>query len=92
MVSLPCWELFAQQDPGYRETVLGDARRFGIEAAHGFGWERWLGAGGRFIGLDDFGASGGFDELRAHVGLTAQHIVDAVSEQGAARGSPGSGA
>ena len=43
VVSLPCWELFAQQDEAYRAQVLGDAPRIGIEAAGGFGWERWLG-------------------------------------------------
>ncbi|MBV8916258.1 MAG: transketolase, partial [Acetobacteraceae bacterium] len=42
VVSLPCWELFAQQDEGYRLDVLGAVPRVGIEAASGFGWERWL--------------------------------------------------
>ncbi len=82
VVSLPCWELFERQDPIYRASVLGQARRFGIEAAHGFGWERWLGENGHFIGLDGFGASGGYDELRQHVGLTAEHIVAAVKARG----------
>ncbi len=81
VVSLPCWELFERQEPAYRARVLGGARRFGIEAAHGFGWERWLGETGRFIGLDGFGASGGYDELRHHVGLTPEHIADAVVSQ-----------
>ena len=58
VVSLPCWELFARQSVEYRAGVLGTAPRFGIEAACGFGWERWLGEAGRFIGLDGFGASG----------------------------------
>ncbi len=52
-VSLPCWELFARQDEAYRAGVLGPAPRFGVEAAQGFGWERWLGDGGVFIGPDD---------------------------------------
>ena len=57
VVSLPCWELFAQQDDAYRASVLGTAPRIGIEAACGFGWERWLGPDGAFIGLQGFGAS-----------------------------------
>ena len=46
VVSLPCWELFEQQDERYREDVLGSAPRVGIEAASGFGWERWTGPAG----------------------------------------------
>ncbi|GBQ17538.1 transketolase [Komagataeibacter rhaeticus DSM 16663] len=57
VVSLPCWELFAAQKMTYRAAVLGTAPRIGIEAASGFGWERWLGADGIFVGIDGFGAS-----------------------------------
>lgn len=53
VASLPCWELFALQDEGYRTGVLGHAPRFGVEAAQGFGWERWLGADGVFVGPED---------------------------------------
>ncbi|MBE7212508.1 MAG: hypothetical protein INR65_15925, partial [Gluconacetobacter diazotrophicus] len=58
VVSLPCWELFAAQPSAYRAAILGGAPRIGIEAASGFGWERWLGPDGSFIGLDGFGAAG----------------------------------
>jgi transketolase len=50
VVSLPCWALFARADAEYRAQVLGDAPRFGIEPGGGFGWERWLGERGTFIG------------------------------------------
>ena len=56
-MSLPCWELFSQQDEAYHGEVLGSAPRVGIEAAGGFGWERWLGSDGVFIGMTGFGAS-----------------------------------
>ena len=52
-VSLPCWELFGRQEEGYRAAVLGEAPRFAVEAAQPFGWERWLGQDGTFIGPDD---------------------------------------
>ena len=45
VVSLPCWELFARRTPATATQVLGSAPRVGIEAAVGFGWERWLGDG-----------------------------------------------
>ncbi|WP_130730173.1 transketolase-like TK C-terminal-containing protein [Komagataeibacter xylinus] len=57
VVSLPCWELFAAQKMTYRAAVLGTAPRIGIEAASGFGWDRWLGPDGLFVGIDGFGAT-----------------------------------
>ena len=78
VVSLPCWELFARQDPAWRAEVLGGVPRVGIEAACGFGWERWLGADGVFIGLDGFGASAPGEDLYRHFGITAEAIAAAV--------------
>jgi len=78
VVSLPCWELFALQDESYRAAVLGGAPRIGIEAASGFGWERWLGERGTFIGMTGYGASAPFDQLYKHFGITVEAIVAAV--------------
>lgn len=76
LVSLPCWELFARQDAAYREQVLGQAPRIGIEAASAFGWERWLGPGGAFIGMEDFGETAPASELYRRLGITAERICD----------------
>ena len=81
VVSLPCWELFAQQDDAYRAEVLGGAPRFGIEAGIGFGWERWLGNDGVFIGMTGFGASAPFEELYKHFGITPEAITAAVKRR-----------
>ena len=81
VVSLPCWELFAGQDEAYRAQVLGDAPRIGIEAACGFGWERWLGPEAVFIGMTGFGASAPFEDLYRHFGITADAIVAAVKKR-----------
>jgi transketolase len=51
VVSLPCWELFERLSEPEREAVLGAAPRIGIEAAGPFGWARWLGSGGVFVGF-----------------------------------------
>ena len=80
VVSFPCWELFAEQDEAYRASVLGTAPRIAIEAALGFGWERWLGDQGRFIGMHGFGASGPAPKLYEHFGITADHAVKAAKE------------
>jgi transketolase len=78
VVSLPCWELFAAQDESYRAGVLGSVPRVGIEAASRFGWDRWLGADGVFIGLDHFGASAPFEEVYRAFGITAEAVAGAV--------------
>ena len=81
VVSLPCWELFSLQDEAYRAEVLGGAPRVGIEAAGGFGWERWLGPDGIFIGMTGFGASGKIEDLYKHFGITAEAVAAAVRKR-----------
>ena len=78
VVSMPAWALFARMDPGERAAILGSAPRFGVEAACGFGWERWLGEDGVFIGLSGFGASAPADALFRHFALTADSVAAAV--------------
>jgi transketolase len=78
VVSLPCWELFDQQPESYRREVLGDGVRIAIEAATGFGWERYLGHKGAFIGMKGFGASAPIGELYKHFGITAEAAVEAA--------------
>ena len=81
VVSLPCWELFAAQDAGYRDDVLGEAPRVGIEAGVSFGWDRWLGPDGVFIGMQGFGASAPEGELYRHFGITAEATAAAVRKR-----------
>lgn len=82
VVSAPCFELFARQSAEYQQEVLGTARRIGVEAACGFGWERWLGMDGVFIGMKEFGASAPADVLYEHFGITEAAIVTAVKKEG----------
>ncbi len=84
VVSLPCWELFSAQDATYREAVLGQALRVGIEAASGFGWERWLGPEGIFIGIDEYGISAPADELYRQFGITPHAVAARVRRRLAA--------
>ncbi|BBK40120.1 transketolase [Allostella vacuolata] len=78
VVSMPSWELFAAQDADYRRSVLGTAPRVGVEAAVRFGWDRWLGDGGVFVGMPGFGASAPAGDLYRHFGITAQAVADAA--------------
>ncbi|WP_175153497.1 transketolase [Paraburkholderia ultramafica] len=76
VVSMPCWEIFDAQDAAYRSEVLGPGTvRVGIEAALRFGWDRYLGERGGFVGMTGFGASASAETLYEHFGITAQHIV-----------------
>ncbi len=81
VVSLPCWELFGAQDATYQEATLGTAPRIGIEAAVGFGWDRWLGADGAFIGMTGFGASAPAEALYQHFGITAEAAAAAARKR-----------
>jgi transketolase len=80
VVSMPCWELFAAQPVAYRNAVLGSAPRVAVEAAVGFGWDRWLGDGGLFIGMEGFGASAPAPELYKHFGITATKVAEAAKK------------
>ena len=82
VVSLPCWDLFAAQDASYREQVLPAAvtSRVACEAACSFGWERWLGERGRFVGMEGFGASAPARQLFEHFGITAEAVAAAARE------------
>jgi transketolase len=80
VVSMPSWELFEAQDESYRAQVLGPdgTVRVACEAASGFGWERWLGTRGAFVGMTGFGASGKAPDLFKHFGITAEAIAAAA--------------
>ncbi len=79
VVSMPCWELFAQQSAHYRDEVLGPGcLRVAIEAAISQGWERWIGADGGFVDMTSFGGSAPAKDLYSHFGITPEAVVEAV--------------
>ena len=75
VVSMPCWELFDAQDDAYRQSVLGDAPRVAIEAAIRFGWDRYLGEKGDFVGMPGFGESAPAPQLYDYFKITAEEAV-----------------
>ena len=80
VVSMPCFELFEAQSKDHRNAVLGAAPRVVVEAAGPFGWERWLGPDGAFIGMRGFGASAPAQDLYKHFGITAEAVAAAARE------------
>jgi transketolase len=89
VVSVPCFERFAEQDAGYRAGVIGAAPiRVGIEAAVRQGWDAIIGVDGLFVGMHGFGASGPYEDLYRHFGITPEAVVRMVSQRLGARTSP----
>jgi transketolase len=79
VVSMPCWELFDEQDRDYRAMVLGPGTvRVAVEAAVRLGWDRYIGDDGRFVGMTGFGASAPAAHLYEHFGITAAAVADAA--------------
>jgi transketolase len=83
VVSMPCMELFAQQDDAYRKRVLpGGAVRLAIEAGVRQPWDQWLlGERGRearagFVGMSSFGASAPAEVLYEKFGITAEAVAE----------------
>jgi transketolase len=78
VVSMPCWEIFDKAPREYQDAVLGSAPRVGVEAAVRFGWDRWLGPRGAFIGMEGFGASAPGEALFPHFGITPEKVAQAA--------------
>jgi len=77
VVSMPCWELFEEQDRAYRESVIppGVGARLGIEAGARLGWDRYVGERGDVICLDTFGASAPGDEALRKLGFNVENVT-----------------
>jgi transketolase len=69
VISMPSWELFAQQPDEYKEFVLPSA----VNSAQG--WERWVGPQGTIISLERFGASAPYKAIYEHLGFTTDNVV-----------------
>ena len=77
VVSMPSWEIFAQQDATYKESVLPSdvTARVSVEMASTFGWGRYTGLKGRNVGMHRFGASAPLKDLLKYFGFTVDTVV-----------------
>jgi transketolase len=80
VVSMPCFELFEDQSPEYRNSVLlpDVTVRVACEAGIRQGWDAWIGSQGRFVGMNSFGASAPYATLYEHFKITASQIISHV--------------
>jgi transketolase len=82
VVSMPCMDTFAEADESYREQVLPSScrARIAVEAASPFGWDRWVGPDGAFVGMRTFGESGPAKQVYEHFGITAECVASLARE------------
>lgn len=80
IVSMPCMELFFEQDEAYRETVLPKAvrSRVAVEALGGMSMYKLVGLDGEIVSMEGFGASAPGDVLFKHFGFTAANVAAKV--------------
>lgn len=80
VVSMPSCEVFDKQSPEYRESVLPAAvtKRVAVEAAIADYWYKYVGLGGKIVGMRSFGESGPAGELYKHFGITADAVYEAA--------------
>jgi transketolase len=82
VVSMPSWDIFEHQPQSYRESVLPTEikARIAVEQGSALGWDRYVGAAGRVIGMETFGASAPLKELQRKFGFEPERIVDLARE------------
>jgi transketolase len=83
VVSMPAFEIFDDQPQEYRDEVLPPAvtARVAVEAGIRQGWDKYIGSGGGFVGLDTFGASAPYEKVYQHRGVTTAAVVAKAKEQ-----------
>ena len=82
VVSLPCFEVFDQQDAAYVESVLPSnlTARVAVEAGIRQSWDKYLLSKGKFVGMNGFGESAPHDVLYREFGITVEAVVTAASQ------------
>lgn len=82
VVSMPCMDLFEDQPDEYKNAVLPKnvTARVGVEALSEFGWGKYIGINGEFVGMKSFGASAPGNQLFEHFGITKDAVVAAVKK------------
>lgn len=83
VVSMPCWDLFEEQDEAYRESVLPShlTARVAVEQAAAFGWDRYVGLAGTTLAMHTFGASAPMKDVQKKFGFTVEAVVEAARQQ-----------
>lgn len=80
VVSMPCWEMFEEQNHEYRMSVVGGdiGKRVSIEAGVSLGWHKYIGMDGIAISMEGYGASAPYRVLAAEFGFTVESILERI--------------
>ncbi len=78
VISMPCWELFENQNNDYKSAVLGNVLKVAIEAGSELGWHKYIGSEGMFFGLKTFGSSAPAPDLFKYFGLDPYEIKEKI--------------
>ena len=82
VISAPCLELLDEQTEEYRTSLIGGNEvKLAIEAAVRFGWDKYIGNDGEFVGMNGFGDSAPASELYKHFGITAEAVVEKIKNR-----------
>ncbi|WP_016798778.1 transketolase [Vibrio cyclitrophicus] len=82
VVSMPATDAFDKQDAEYRESVLPSdvTARIAVEAGIADFWYKYVGFGGKIIGMTTFGESAPAGELFKMFGFTTENVVNTAKE------------
>ncbi|WP_038173657.1 transketolase [Vibrio pacinii] len=82
VVSMPATDAFDKQDAQYRESVLPSdvTARIAVEAGIADFWYKYVGFGGKIIGMTTFGESAPAGELFKMFGFTTENVVKTAHE------------
>ena len=82
VISTPCWELFDEQSSTYQQNLLeNNSLKVAVEASLRFGWEKYIGKDGIFIGMKSFGASAPAKDLYNYFKITPEYIYRQVLDR-----------
>ena len=82
VISMPCQELFDQQNESYKSKVLSETKLIvSIEASETNYWKKYTGTSGLNFGIDDFGKSAPYKEIYNHFNLSPESIIKKIKEK-----------
>ena len=82
IISMPCQELFDQQNDSYKKKILTETDLIvSIEASETGYWKKYTGINGLNFGIDDFGKSAPYKDIYNHFDLNSENIINKIKEK-----------
>jgi transketolase len=82
VISMPCQELFDQQNEDYKNKILTESKLIvSIEASESNYWKKYTGTDGLNFGIDDFGKSAPYKEIYNHFNLNSENIIERIKQK-----------